>query len=257
MTRKADAPIIVLHHGLFGFGQFSLGPLAMSYFWKIDSAIAQSGRGVIVSRVHPTGDIALRARQLKENILRQLDAMNRRNSPLIVIAHSMGGLDARYMIHHLGMARRVAALVTITTPHHGSPYADWVMNHLGTRLRAAQLVRAMGLNLRAVADLTTESCRRFNDQCPDSAGVRYFSVSCAKSSDQLPKFLLPAWHVVRDSEGDNDGVVSVRSAAWGRHLLTWPVDHLQAINKRFILPRHDQMGDMRPAYLELIEQVLA
>src|SRR5262249_5187529 len=36
-----------------------------------------------------------------------------------VFAHSMGGLDARYMISRLGMAKRVLSLTTIATPHRG------------------------------------------------------------------------------------------------------------------------------------------
>jgi len=34
-----------------------------------------------------------------------------------LFAHSMGGLDARHMITHLGMANRVRTLTTIGTPH--------------------------------------------------------------------------------------------------------------------------------------------
>jgi pimeloyl-ACP methyl ester carboxylesterase len=39
---------------------------------------------------------------------------------LIVVAHSMGGLVARAWIARLGGAQRVARLVTIGSPHHGS-----------------------------------------------------------------------------------------------------------------------------------------
>jgi triacylglycerol esterase/lipase EstA (alpha/beta hydrolase family) len=36
----------------------------------------------------------------------------------------MGGLDARYAISLLGLARRVASLTTIGTPHRGTPVGD-------------------------------------------------------------------------------------------------------------------------------------
>ncbi|QQK74611.1 alpha/beta fold hydrolase [Salicibibacter cibarius] len=40
-----------------------------------------------------------------------------------IIGHSMGGLVARqYIYHH---PRTVASLVTLGTPHHGSPLADY------------------------------------------------------------------------------------------------------------------------------------
>src|SRR5688500_14267987 len=163
---------IVLHHGLLGSGDIAVGPLKFSYFRGIDRAIQQRGHATIVSRVHPTGPIELRARQLKVNILRGLKHHNlNRKGRVLIIAHSMGGLDARYMIAELGMSDRVAALLTITTPHRGSAYADWCVKNLGERLGCARLLTMMGLDMRAVSDLTTESCRRFNREVKNVEGV--------------------------------------------------------------------------------------
>src|SRR5438552_18304693 len=110
---------IVLQHGLFGFGDFKVGTLRVSYFNGIDRALEKRGYPLIISRVHPTGSIELRARQLKSTILKQLRLLNCKRQRVIIFAHSMGGLDARYMIARLGMAEHVAALVTISTPHRG------------------------------------------------------------------------------------------------------------------------------------------
>ena len=41
-----------------------------------------------------------------------------------LIAHSKGGMEARYMIKVLGMNTHVASLTTISTPHHGSKTMD-------------------------------------------------------------------------------------------------------------------------------------
>ena len=60
-----------------------------------------------------------------------------------IIAHSMGGLDARYAIAKLGLADRVASLVTIGTPHLGTPLAN-----LGARL--SDLLRLKSLLGRVV-----------------------------------------------------------------------------------------------------------
>ncbi|HWP40036.1 MAG TPA: hypothetical protein VNL70_03850, partial [Tepidisphaeraceae bacterium] len=170
---------IVLHHGLFGFGQFELGKLKLSYFRKIDRALMARGHPLIVSRVHPTGPIRLRASQLKKTILQQIEAQGIEDR-LIIIAHSMGGLDARYMVSRLGMASRVAAIVTVCTPHHGSPYADWCLKNLGNRLGGLKLMNLLGLDVRAVSDLTVESCARFNEAVPDHPDVRYYSISAAR-----------------------------------------------------------------------------
>jgi triacylglycerol lipase len=104
---------IVLQHGLFGFGNVGIGSFRLSYFHKIDRALAERGHPLIISQVHPTGGIEKRAAQLKRTIIDQCDRQNI-NCRVVIVGHSMGGLDARYMIAHLGMAERVATLVTIS-----------------------------------------------------------------------------------------------------------------------------------------------
>jgi hypothetical protein len=52
---------------------------------------------------------------------------------VVVVAHSMGGLVARWWWGVLGGHRRCQALVTVGTPHRGAPKAlDWLLN--GVRL---------------------------------------------------------------------------------------------------------------------------
>ena len=49
----------------------------------------------------------------------------------------------------------------------------------------------------------------------------------------FPRQALHAWKVIHDAEGENDSLVSVKSAVWGKHLGTWPADHWHTINKRW------------------------
>ena len=246
---------VVLHHGLMGYGDFSAGPVKVSYFGKIGRAIGERGHPVIVPWVHPTAGIETRARQLKEAVLRQLEAMGRAHERVVIIAHSMGGLDARYMIAKLGMDDRVAALLTVTTPHRGSPFADFSVLHLG-RLGALKLLGAAGLDVRAAHDLTTRSCCKFNECVPDMPGVKYFSISAARPWRLIPPFALHSYKLVYDAEGDNDGLVSVKSSTWGTHLGVWPADHWHTLNKRFVLTLKDTTGDITPYYLAALDKVL-
>jgi triacylglycerol lipase len=209
---------VVLHHGLFGVGEMKIGPLKLSYFRGIDQAIAGQGHPLIITRVHPSSSIEKRARQLKENLLRQLTAIGRPRDKVILIGHSMGGLDARYAVARLGLAERVAAVVTVTCPYRGSPFADWVVKHLGLRLGGINLIRFLGVDLRAILDLTTSRCAVFNEQVKDVPGIPYFSVSAAQQSDRLPIFAVRSHRLVQAAEGENDGLVSVRSSTWGKHL---------------------------------------
>lgn len=248
---------IVLAHGFLGMGDVQVGPARFSYFHRIDAALAARGHPVIAARVHPTGSIDRRARQLAEAIDARLRRFGRQRDRVLIFAHSMGGLDARHLVSTLGFADRVAALVTFSTPHRGSPFADWCLHHLGSRLGAARALAALRLDFSAVADLTTVAARRFNEATPDHPQVRYFSVTAARPWNRLPLFLVPSHRVIRRAEGDNDGLVSVRSGTWGTHLGTWPVDHLQMINKRLV-PRAEWSGaDVVRAYLDVLDRVVA
>jgi len=246
---------IVLHHGLLGFTNLRAGPVKFCYFRGIDDAISQLGHPVIVTRVHPTAGVATRARQLKEIILRQLDILGQTGRRVVLVAHSLGGLDARYMIRRLGMEDRVAALLTISTPHRGSSYADWCLRNLGQRLGGLRLMHGLGLDVQAVNDLTTESCRRFNEEIVDSPRVRYFSVSASRPWHRVPAFALHAFKVIYDAEGDNDSLVSVRSSTWATHLGVWPADHWHTINHRLVLELKDPTGDITPYYLRALDQM--
>jgi triacylglycerol lipase len=52
-----------------------------------------------------------------------------------VVAHSMGGLIARYYVQRLGGDARVHTLVTMGTPHGGSQVARWMPGALARQLR--------------------------------------------------------------------------------------------------------------------------
>ncbi|MGA2232955.1 MAG: alpha/beta fold hydrolase [Tepidisphaeraceae bacterium] len=225
---------IVIHHGLFGRGHWHVGPWHWSYFKGIDRAILRRGYPVIIPTVHPTAGVITRARQLKAVILARLNEMNRRSEKVVIIAHSLGGLDARYMISHLAMADQIKALVTISTPHRGSPIADWCVRHIGEELGALRFMKLIRWDMQAAIDLTRDSCRIFNEETPDNPGVKYYSVSVQRPIELMPVFARHSHRLIQLEEGPNDGLVSVASAQWGQHLGTWSADHWLAINRRLV-----------------------
>ena len=188
-------------------------------------------------------------------MLRQLEVLDYRGKVLI-FAHSMGGLDARYMIAKLGMADRVAALLTISTPHRGSPYADWTLRQLN-RVGLPRLMSWLNIDIQGVQDLTLARCARFNEEVIDVPGVHYFSVSCARPWHKVPPFALLSYRIVAAAEGINDGLVSVKSSTWANHLGTWPADHWHAINRRLVVELKNPTGDIAPYYLRALDQILA
>lgn len=246
---------IVLQHGIFGFNEYRLGRFKYSYFHKIGEALEQRGHRVIVPRVAPTGSVATRAAQMKQQILQRLDDAEMPGQRIIIFAHSMGGLDARHMITHLGMADRVAALVTLCTPHRGSPYADCCMQNLGQRLGGLKLVNVLKIDFQALRDLTTKQCALFNDTTPDQPQVKYYSIAGSRPWNLVPPWLIPSFRVVQAAEGENDGLVSVRSAKWGRYLETWATDHFHAVNRRLIVEIRNPTGDVTSKYLKILDEL--
>jgi triacylglycerol lipase len=155
----------------------------------------------------------------------------------------MGGLDARYMIARLGMADRVASLVTIGTPHLGTSYADWHYDEHQTPRRIVEGLEAFGLDFTGGFDLTTKRCRAFgafNEAAEAANGVTYI-VYAGAQEDRAAVFrtLRRPWDIIREREGANDGLVAVTSQLWQaelhgptgakrveRRTLPVPADHL-------------------------------
>jgi pimeloyl-ACP methyl ester carboxylesterase len=83
------------------------------------------------------------AAQLAKKVHTRLDGLDDEAKPrrVVVIAHSMGGLVARYWLGPLDGWRCCRALVTLGTPHRGAPKAlDWLVN--GVRLKGVRLPAA-------------------------------------------------------------------------------------------------------------------
>jgi len=95
-----------------------VGATRHAYFRGVGPRLEKEGWRVVQARVPPLGPIEARARELAACI-RAVEARK-----VHVLAHSMGGLDARYAIARLGLAGKVASLVTVGTPHRGTPVAD-------------------------------------------------------------------------------------------------------------------------------------
>src|SRR5258708_21808822 len=147
---------IVLVHGLLGFDKLAMGAWTLTHYFRgIPELLRAAGNRVLVARLNPIGGTAERAAQLKA----LLDAESPRE-PVHLIAHSMGGLDSRYMISRLGMAPRVLSLTTLGTPHRGSSFADWGVRRLGHLVRP--ILHWLCMPTQAVIDLTTAKCTRFN-----------------------------------------------------------------------------------------------
>ncbi|BGP47437.1 lipase 2 [Rhodotorula kratochvilovae] len=235
LKEKYQAPRlpIVFCHGLFGFdylGPAGLKPLRFSYWIGVEEALQAMGVEVMIGRVPASASIEERAK-----VLCQLIGERFPGREVNLIGHSMGGLDGRFLISRLKPTNfKVRSLTTISTPHRGSSFADYLLEDiLGAERVPAFLsvMKAVGVpgGGKAFDDLTTTKMARFNEETPDDPSVKYISYGAEFTPSWSNAFRIP-WGVVYEREGANDGLVSVESAKWGDYRATLHnVNHLDLI----------------------------
>ena len=210
---------IVLAHGIARFDAIFAAVGLDLYFKRIPQHLADHGFDPHRGSVDCAGSLGKRSRQLKADVEQILGETG--SDKVHLIAHSMGGLDARHMIVDLGMAGRVASLTTIGTPHRGTAFADVALAKGDAVIR---LLRPLGIDLEGFRDLSTATCREFNERAEHSeAGnsVHYQVYSSFQEKSAVLAPLQPSWQIIQDQgEGDNDGLVPVSSQEWVPSLAT-------------------------------------
>jgi len=160
-----------------------------------------------------------------------------------IIAHSMGGLDSRILIgrnlHGLSEPGRIASLTTLSTPHRGSPVADLLAGPRPGGLRRItydlirQAVELLGVDIGALADLTTERASKVPDVAQTHPHIRYRSYFGAGRDGARPTCiaLAPTHGYVQLTTGQaNDGVVAMDSARYGElQQPFWRCDHVDMV----------------------------
>lgn len=216
----------------------SKSSIMVNYWHGIEEALTKAGATVITAKVPPFGTIADRAalldallrEKLKDFPTDEADGRIKVN----MVGHSMGGLDARYLISKLQDSEspfRVVSLTTVSTPHRGSEVADFVMN----LVEKEQILLA--ICPRAIPQLTTSFMRDFNATITNDPSVAYFSYGALMRPSGFKVFRatyeILKWEITKNNGEcvDNDGMVSVELSKWGEYIGTLDdVDHLDLIN---------------------------
>lgn len=250
---------IVLVHGFAGFQ--GIGPL--TYYYRVADELRRRGEVVYDPELPPFAPPSTRAPVIAGAIRRALTETGR--SRVVLIAHSQGGLDARYLISTLGYGDRVAALVTVSTPHRGTRLGDafaglipgvnlGVLDAIATAVGAVYNNAPGRAELRgALAALSERDAVTFNSSNPDDPRVRYYSVAGrsnrrdgrAVCGDALvaddPTLVDVPFPLIAPLaaflEGNdparlvNDGLVTVQSARWGTFIGCVPADHFDEVGQ--------------------------
>jgi triacylglycerol lipase len=240
-------PIVVLVHGFWGYSQIGFRRIGMHYFNGVCQHLAAHGITAFTVRLPPGGSVPERGAKLAALISDQI------SDRFMIIGHSLGGLDARYLAAKSSLRGQLAVVVTIGCPHRGTPLADAATT--GRVLRILyRLVGFLRFPLGAVPWLTTAGAAKFNAEIKDDPRVFYGSVVGAKRSSGTPmSFQLWLTHRYLNKFGANDGVVPLASQPWGTVLADIEADHLAQIGWG-----RKRKGFSAPAlYLQLVETVAA
>ena len=190
---------------------------------------------------------------------------------LHLIAHSKGGLDARYLLSSLGYGEKAASLTTVSTPHRGSKTMDALYRLPKWLFRAGALF--VNAFYRLAGDknpdfftvcrqFTTPWAEEFNRNNPDAPGVLYRSYAGAMTSWRSDLFMWWSCLVIGRVEGENDGLVTVESARWTGFGGVWRgagrrgLSHMDEVDfRRRALRRRGESVDPPERYAALAAQL--
>lgn len=178
-----------------------------------------------------------------------------RNRKLILVGHSMGGLDAKYFALRHAADGQVCAIMTIGTPHRGSPLAKDMLHQRGVFAWLTRLI-----DRGALKDLH-QPPEWIHETALPSNIIRY-GVTGAMDIKDMPPLARGFGRRLQSLEGPNDAQVAVKSARFGTETLELEADHWQLIGWNYENPFRSQLPRIRDTRLEvkatidrMIEQV--
>ena len=253
-------PLILLHG--IGFRDLRY----FNYWGRIPKELVRNGAVVYYGHQEAWGTIEENAGIIRgkiEEILREAHC-----EKVNIIAHSKGGLDARYMIRAMHMEDKVASLTTISTPHKGSELLN-ILNKLpdGIYRSVSSLfdwtyARFGDSNpdcYHASKQLSPDFCMEFNRKYPDSPKVYYQSyASCVKHTLGDGLLSIPNLLMFLAGASRNDGLVTTESAKWGNFRKTFVSAGRRGISHGDMidLKREDYKGfDVVEAYVEMVAEL--
>ena len=255
---KTQYPILLVH-GIFFRDNERFG-----YWGRVPEQLRRNGASVYYGNQPSAASIPECARILTKRIkqITQETGCKKVN----IIAHSKGGLDCRYAMAFCGATPYVASLTTISTPHRGSLFADYLLNKVSHKnQKRICFIYNKTLNklgepeadlITASRQLTTVYCMALDKRMPPPKGVLCQSFGSKLTKPQKGHFPLNVTGLVMANIAqDNDGLVCEDSFAWGERYTLLTTDSPIGISHSDITDlyriNHPDF-DVREFYVQLV-----
>ncbi len=214
---KTKYPILLLH------GLCWRDRKKSNYWGRIPNILIQNGATIFYGEHDATNTIENSAYEIRRKINNILK--NKKYKKINIIAHSKGGLDARYLITKLHMENKVASLTTISTPHRGSEFSDFICNlpkilfdifcfivNFYSKLIGSKLPDIKS----SIYQTTTNYLKKFNKEVLNSKKVYYQSYYSAMNNPFSDIILTIPYFIMRLKTKEKiDGLSTISSAKWG------------------------------------------
>ncbi|MCH5341030.1 MAG: triacylglycerol lipase [Acetatifactor sp.] len=253
---------ILMVHGVF-FRDFRY----FNYWGRIPRDLEQNGAKIYYGNHQSAASVADSAQEIADRILQLVKETG--CEKVNVIGHSKGGLDTRAALQLPGVAEHVASLTTVSTPHRGCEFADYLLSKVPKReqQRLAKLyngaLRKLGDPnpdfLGSVKDLTATACSEFNERTPDVPGVYYQSVGTKLKTAGSGQFPLNFTYLLaRHFSGPNDGLVDETSFPWGENYQFLTAEGSRGISHGDMIDLNRENipdFDVREFYVQLVHEL--
>jgi len=259
-------PIFMIHGAGFRDRKF------LNYWGRIPAALQKQGATLYYGQQDSWGSVEYNAGILKDNLNRIMTETN--CEKVNIIAHSKGGVEARYMISSLDMADKIASLTTIATTHNGSKTIDLLCKLPNWLYKIAAFFT--NLFFRVLGDkkpdfytaskqFSTVHMKTFNEQNPDAPHIYYQSYAAVMKNPFSDIFLFWPNLIVSLIEGENDGLVTPESATWTnfkgvlRGTTRRGISHADEVDARRMnftrKPFEKGISDMRNVYIAIVSEL--
>ena len=251
---------LLLVHGV-GFRDFHY----FNYWGRIPRELVRNGATVYYGHQEAWGTVEDNALILKDKIreIKQETGCKKVN----IIAHSKGGLDARYLISGLHTEADIASLTTINTPHRGSALVDFLKRLPDGIYRLVcrfinyyfgKLGDTKPNAYTASRQLSRAYAGEFNQKYPDAENIYYQSYATLMKHGFSSKLLCVPFWILKALDAPNDGLVTVASATWANFRGVITNKHLRGISHGDIidLTREDYRSfSVLEFYIQLVEDL--